>query len=235
MERFGPSHLAALAVTAGAAALLVALVRGRSAGDPGLRRARRGLALAMLVSEVGLLAAVYALDGVRPASNLPLHLTHWAWLMCVIALWSARTWAFELAWFWAGAAVTQAMVTPSLSHDFPDVRYWQFMAVHAPVLAGVVFLAFGCGLTPRAGAVWRAWFAGWGVFAVAATASLVTGGNYMFAREPPFEGSLLDLMGPWPWYLGAAALVAPALFWLLDLPFRGRRNRAVERPALTPR
>lgn len=228
MEQFGPSHLGALAAMVVVALAAVALARRRPVGDPAPARWARALAVAMLVSEVALRTVVYALDGVRPAFNLPLHLTHWAWLMCVIALWTARPWAFELAWFWAGAAVTQAMVTPSLNHDFPDVRYWEFMAVHAPVLVGVVFLAFGRGLTPRRGAVLRAWVASWGVFAVAATASLVTGGNYMFAREPPPKGSLLDLMGPWPWYLGGAALLALAVFHLLDLPFRHRRQRTID-------
>lgn len=224
MEQFGASHLAALAATAVAALAAVLWARRPATADAALRTARRALAVAMVVSEGILRTAVYVLDGVRPAANLPLHLTHWAWLACVIALWTARPWAFELAWFWAGAAVTHAMLTPSLSHDFPDVRYWQFMSVHAPVLVGVVLLAFGCRLTPRAGAVWRAWFASWGVFAVAASASLITGGNYMYARRTPPEGSLLDLMGPWPWYLATAALLALAVFHLLDLPFRNRRR-----------
>lgn len=178
----------------------------------------------MVAAEVGLRAAVYALDGVRPEANLPLHLTHFAWLACVVALWTAAPLAFELAYFWGAAAVTQALVTPSLTHDFPDVRYWEFMVVHAPVLVGITLMAWGCRMTPRPGAVVRAWLASWAVFAVAATASAVTGGNYMFARNPPPDGSLLDLMGPWPYYLAGAAVVALAAFVLLNLPFNARRT-----------
>ena len=47
----------------------------------------------------------------------------------------------------------------------------------------------------------------------------------MFLRHPPRQDSLLDLMGPWPWYIPAAAALALALFWLLDRPFDGRRAR----------
>jgi hypothetical integral membrane protein (TIGR02206 family) len=63
--------------------------------------------------------------------------------------------------------------------------------------------------------------------AVATAANVFTGGNYMFLRERPGTLSILDYMGPWPWYILSATLLALALFALLDLPFRGRR-RAME-------
>jgi hypothetical integral membrane protein (TIGR02206 family) len=59
---------------------------------------------------------------------------------------------------------------------------------------------------------------------VAAIGNAITGGNYMFLSEKPQTASLLDYMGPWPWYIISSALLALALFKLLDLPFR-RRSR----------
>jgi uncharacterized membrane protein YwaF len=46
----------------------------------------------------------------------------------------------------------------------------------------------------------------------------------MFLRHKPGEASLLDLLGPWPWYIASAALLALVLFWALDAPFRHRRR-----------
>jgi uncharacterized membrane protein YwaF len=42
----------------------------------------------------------------------------------------------------------------------------------------------------------------------------------MFLCQKPRNPSLLDLMGPWPWYLAGGGAAALALFWLLWLPVR---------------
>jgi uncharacterized membrane protein YwaF len=48
----------------------------------------------------------------------------------------------------------------------------------------------------------------------------------MYLRHPPGVPTLLDLMGPWPWYIVASMIVAAAIFVALNLPFYlGRRRR----------
>lgn len=59
--------------------------------------------------------------------------------------------------------------------------------------------------------------------------NILTGGNYMFLARKPSTASLLDVLGPHPWYLLALEVVAVVLFMLLYLPFaikKRPRNKA---------
>jgi uncharacterized membrane protein YwaF len=67
-----------------------------------------------------------------------------------------------------------------------------------------------------------------GFAAVAALADVVSGGNYMFLRNQGGRGTLLDLMGPWPWYIASGIGLGLLFLLLLDAPFRRRGHR---RPA----
>jgi hypothetical integral membrane protein (TIGR02206 family) len=218
-------HLIVLAVTL---ALCVGL--GMAARrDPGARWITpfcRGLAILLISSEVAF-HIVKALDGGLTArGDLPLHLTDAATVVAAIALWfPSAALAFELTYFWAMTATLQALLTPDLRQGFPDYRWWWFFIEHSGVLVAAILMAWGLRRTPRPGAVLRVFAWSLGVTALAAIGTVAFDGNYMFLRHRPTGGSLLDLMGPWPWYIVSAAALALALFWLFDRPFDGRRGR----------
>jgi hypothetical integral membrane protein (TIGR02206 family) len=221
-------HLAALATTAVLCVALPALARAR----PGvwIRHFARGLAVTLLGWEVAYRVAL--LRGSYDAgSDLPLQLTDAATVVAALALWSPRPLLFELTYFWGLTASLQAALTPGLEADerFPGFFYWHYFFTHSGAVVAALFLAFGEGLTPRPGAITRMFLATAAWASVAAAANVVTGGNYMFLRERPDTASLLDYMGPWPWYILSAALLAVALFTLLDLPFRARSARRTAR------
>jgi hypothetical integral membrane protein (TIGR02206 family) len=93
-------------------------------------------------------------------------------------------------------------------------------------VVAVLYLAWSGALRPRAGAWWRAFLYVNVYAALVALFDARFGTNYMYLREKPRSGTLLDLLGAWPWYVLAAEPVALLLLWGLELPFRaGRRPR----------
>jgi hypothetical integral membrane protein (TIGR02206 family) len=157
--------------------------------------------------------------------NLPLHLTDVVTIVSVAALWTQRPRLVELTYFWALTASLQAVLTPNLTERTATIFVWTFFITHSGAIVAAIMLVAGRGIVPPAGAVWRVFGATLVVAAAAAIGNLATGGNYMFLREKPSTASLLDVMGPWPVYIAGAAVLALALFALLDLPLRRARAR----------
>ena len=214
MRHLSPEHLAALAATAAAAGALVWATR-RDGGAHAVA-VSRALAVAILAAYL-IEAAAYALRGEWMLRvNLPLHLTDAVTLAAVAALWRPRPVLVELVFLWGLTAALGAVLTPDLDPALPALFAVTFYVTHGGAVAAACLLVIGRRLQVRAGAAWRTFALTAALALVAGAADLLTGGNYLFLRRPPASGSLLDLMGPWPWYIVAAAALGLALFLALE-------------------
>src|SRR5205823_1583860 len=140
----------------------------------------------------------------------------------------------ELLYFWSLTASLQAVLTPDLGvgQSFPSVYYFTYFSYHIGAIAGACFLVFGCRLYPRPGALWRVIALTLAFTALAGAGDRITGGNYMYLREKPAHNSLLDLMGPWPWYI--LSTTALAIVMLLAVQLLTNRLRRLERTSKPP-
>ena len=221
---FGHSHLVALALTAVVAGWMVR--RARRGARP--VTAERVLAGGLLSTwPLSLAADIPAAAGMA-VPVLPMHLCDWAAIVSALALLRRQVLMAELAWFWGMAGTFNGLLTPDLHVGFPSVRYVQFFLQHGGVVAAAIYLVWGARLTPRAGAARRA-FAGLCGYAVAAAlVNAATGANYGFLRAKPAAATLMDVMGPWPYYIGGLLVLAAVFFLVLDLPFRRHRRQGAE-------
>ena len=188
--------------------------------------AGRLLALAILAGWAGEYVAD-AIDGIWSAQyTLPLQLTDAVTAAAIVALWTRRTLLIELTYFWALTASLQATVTPDLGQNFPSVFYFTYFAYHVGAVVAACLLIFGLGLYPRPRAAWRIFGLTLAWAAIAGLGNVITGGNYMYLRTKPAHGSLLNVMGPWPWYIASAAAVGLAMLlglqWIADRMPRSR-------------
>lgn len=219
--RFGAGHvltIVIIAMTAGAA-----IWAGRSGHGRFLRIA---LSTILAVTMVAYLIS----EGVRGTLTgfdfLPLHLSDFAIFLAIFALLTLRQRAAELLYFLVIAELL-AIVTPDVDRGFRDPNTPIFFILHGGTLIAGLLLPFGFGLMPEKGAVLRALlflnvYAG-----IAALANAALGTNFLYLRRKPAQASPLDWMGPWPWYLVAAEVVAVILFSLEYAPFWWRQRQKV--------
>ena len=166
-------------------------------------------------------------------NSWPFHFCDIAAVLCAIALVGQRPRLAELGYLWGMAGTVQGLITPNLFFDWHTPEFWGFFLQHGGVPIAAVTLAFGMKLPPTKGAVKRAIC--WGVvYLIGAGLANVTLAksfvgchpNYGFVCAKPQTGSLLDLMGPWPWYLLGLVGLALIFFNLLCLPWRAAHRRA---------
>lgn len=215
MQQFSTAHLAALAVLA--LGVLFAVWAPRRAPRRLVRAASALLAALIFAAWAGEYVADVLLGNWSLKYTLPLQLTDAVSIVAILALLSRRMVLIELLYFWALTATLQAVITPDLAHNFPSVYYFTYFGYHDGAIIAACGLVFGARHYPRAGAVARAFAATAVVAAYAGLGDLLSGGNYMYLREKPVHGSLLNVMGPWPWYIASTALLGLALMLALKL------------------
>ena len=222
-ERFGLEHGIALAVL-GTAALMLTSAARRSREGIGPPHAVIRIPLAALLAGGLGFAFVEALTipGLDWIDFLPLHLCDLAVIVAVWALLSRGSLANELLYFWGLSGTLLAMLTPDLDRGFPDSHCISFFTLHGSVVVAAILMTFGVGVRPRPGANLRVFWITNGYAAVAGLVDVVVGKNFLYLRAKPSQPSILDAMGPWPWYILVADLLAFTLFWLLMRPFRTR-------------
>jgi hypothetical integral membrane protein (TIGR02206 family) len=238
---YGPSHWAALGLFAAGCAGLVLLGRAQRTPDREFSdRARgfgRAFSLAIAYSMIGthtytLLPGHWSVGGA-----LPLELCDLAWPVAIWALWTFGRLPFALLYYWGLTISVQALLTPAMTGtDYPGVRYLDFFGEHLLIVWAAVYLTWGVGMRPDWGgyrftiAATAAWAA------VAFVVNLTAGTDFGYLNRKPGTGSILSLMGPWPWYLLVETVIILAgwalITWpwtALDRPGPGRTGRSPRR------
>jgi hypothetical integral membrane protein (TIGR02206 family) len=222
---FGTVHLCILAAVPLFAALLTLIQRQLPPGSKALRVAL-GI---ILLSDAALYYWYLAAHGqLTFPDHLPLELCDASLCLVIVALFTVNKTVYDLAYYGALAGATMALLTPNISGPFPSFWTVQFFIDHGLIVAGALFLIWSKQARPRPGSVGRAmlWL---NVFAIfVGTFDWIFKTDYRYLRAKPQNASLLNVLGPWPWYILAAECVAFAVFLLLYLPFR-----AVAKPPLS--
>lgn len=219
-QAFSGQHWTLLAIFAVGVVLVVGWGRSHRGTDRE-RTARRGYAVVLIV----VMATMQVYYVAEPGSfdlgtSLPLELCDLAEYAAVVALWTRSPRATAFTYYVALTLSVQAILTPSLGQTFPSPRFLGFWTLHFLVVWGAVYLTWGLGFRPT----WRLYrftcsaTLAWAAAVYPLNEALDT--NLGYLNRKPSSASLLDLLGPWPWYLVAStAIVLTGWALLLTLPW----------------
>ena len=153
------------------------------------------------------------------AEALPLHLCNAAAFLVAYVLARRSYSAFEIAYFWALTGTVQAILTPDLPSGYPSLPYLTFFLSHGLVIMGVFYAIVVYGFRPTLSSVGKAIVVTLAYAALIAPVNVLLGTNYLYLRHKPAGASLIDYLGPWPWYIAALVGIGIGLILLCYAPF----------------
>lgn len=218
MTLFGPLHITLLLAIFVLALVLVTLCRR---GIVPAKIVCRAVGLGLAVNEIIWWIWRYSREGIH-AGNLPLQLCDAAVWVAVFACFTQSPALAEFTWFGGLAGAGMALFTPDLAAPWPQWPAIYFFISHGGVVIAAALAAFSGVMHFAPRSVWRAYGMLLAWAGIAGAVDMTSDANYMYLRKKPGAASLLDVLGPWPWYLVAGAGIGLALFWLLWIPIRPR-------------
>jgi len=220
---FTAQHLIPLAVIV----LLVLLLyryRETLGGDNWKKTIRAGLGILLILSEVLLYGWYLYYGQFSPEQSLPLQLCSISYILTIVMLFYPSYRLYEFLYFAGVGGAVQALLTPAaILSGFPHFTYFYFFIGHGAIVWVALYMTWVYGYRPTWHSIWRTLLYLNVLLAVIVPVNWITGGNYLFVAEKPSGDSLLNFLGPWPWYLVSLEGVAAVLFVILYLPFIRRK------------
>jgi hypothetical integral membrane protein (TIGR02206 family) len=219
LKDFSAPHLAAISTIVLFCAVL-AVFGNRFTTEKSKKTFRVAFA-AFIVIQQALLYIWYTVAGEWSIEiTLPVQLCDLSVFLSIAVLLTKRQFITELLYYWGIGGATQAILTPDIgSYTWPHFVFYQFFISHSVILLTCIYMIVSEKFRPSPRSVLRTLLITnlYGILIL--FVNRLTGGNYLFLSTKPAGGSLLDLLGPWPWYLLSLDAVALILFTLLYLPF----------------
>lgn len=225
---FYPPHIAVLVIIV---LINLSFIILRTSPHPIIQRTIRwGLAMALLINEAAWHAWNWSIGLWTIQTMLPLHLCSVMVFVSVIMLITRSKAVFEFAFFLGIGGATQALLTPPLTiHGFPHFRFFQTFISHGGIVAASVYMAVVERYRPYLRSTVRV-FVGLNAYMLCiAVVNTLLGSNYLYLARKPDIPTLIDKLGPWPWYIIPLEGIALVLLVVLYAPFAiyDWRSRAV--------
>jgi hypothetical integral membrane protein (TIGR02206 family) len=217
-QLFGTGHLIFLAVDV---AILLFLIFGwKNPSEKAKRNGRFLLAVILLIWESAFHIWNLVNGTWSPQKHIPLHACSVMVWASIVMLFTKNYRIYEFAYFIGMGGAMQAVLTPEAGiYGLPHFRAFQTLIVHSTLVIVPVYMSAIEGFRPT----WRSFMRvaiGINIYMVFVYfANLALDSNYMYLMRKPDTASLMDVLGPWPWYILSLEVLGFVIFFILYLPY----------------
>lgn len=165
------------------------------------------------------------------STHPPIAICNFVGMLVPIMMISRSYLLYEIFYFWIMAGTMQANLTPDLSFGYPHYCFFKYWIVHSGLIVVILYATIVYKQRPYIKSLFKslAFLAVYFLFTL--LVNYLTSANHMYLNAKPKSASLLDYMGPWPWYIFVVILIVIPLFFLVYMPFvikdlikKSRRN-----------
>lgn len=216
---FSREHLIFLAIAFFIGALLI--IFGNKISNSKYKKVLRYGILGILIFYRIVRVIYYTSSGLYTIREyLPLHMCQIASLALMVALYNKNERAFTIAYFYGFIGGIVAILTPDTGKQaFPHISIVLFFMLHVFMNYGVLYLLFVEKMRPS--------FQGYKfmlkfslIYAgIIIIFNSIVGSNYLYLRNKPVSGSILDFLPPYPYYVPFAVLLFLFYLTLAYIPF----------------
>jgi len=137
----------------------------------------------------------------------------------------SRKW-FGIFYFFAIVGTLQALLTPDLPLSAPHHSYWTYWTLHCILIGLPIYCIVNFNWKVTIRDFWNAIIVVNVYMVFTGVINFMIGSNYFYTAHKPPGPTLLDVLGPWPWYIFAVEGIGIVLFLLAGLPFWiGKKKR----------
>lgn len=160
-------------------------------------------------------------------SDLPLIFCNLIGLLLPIFAFYKRQWLFDLLYYIIMAGAVMSVITPALKQAYPHYEAFKFWIVHGGLVIFILYQIIIFGYWPKLRGIFTSFLFIQGYLIFIIGINFLLDANYLFLWEKPTTASILDLLGPWPYYIIFMDLILIPYFFILYAPIWLIKRRRV--------
>jgi hypothetical integral membrane protein (TIGR02206 family) len=192
------------------------------------RRTEIGVAISLIIMEVSYHLWMLMTGSWHVSHAIPVELCSISMILTVILLLTKKKVIYEILLFTALLGALQALITPSLNYDFPHFRFFHFFYTHLMEIWVPLYFTWAKGYRPTIWSVLKLCIFLNVLLPIIMIINKLVDGNYMFLSHKPDSASLLDVLGPYPWYILSLEGLLIGLSLIVWLIFREKGAKQIE-------